>query len=105
MCGLLQGNEKMCSEAYDAFFQRYPYCYGYWKKYSDMFKKHGDLIKAAEVSKVFFLFITMTVHALNPIFILTGIALINYGFVFGSQVRNFSIYSFLFMYHGYKLQC
>ena len=40
----------MCSEAYDAFFQRYPYCYGYWKKYSDMYKKHGDLIKAAEVS-------------------------------------------------------
>ena len=50
--GLLQGNEKMCSEAYDAFFQRYPYCYGYWKKYSDMYKKHGDLIKAAEVSNV-----------------------------------------------------
>ncbi|KAK7104119.1 pre-mRNA-processing factor 39-like [Littorina saxatilis] len=44
-----EGDEKMCGEAYDAFFQRYPYCYGYWKKYSDMFKKHGDLIKAAEV--------------------------------------------------------
>ncbi|KAL8583544.1 hypothetical protein ACOMHN_054860 [Nucella lapillus] len=44
-----EGNQKMCSEAYDAFFQRYPYCYGYWKKYSDMHKKHGDLIKAAEV--------------------------------------------------------
>ncbi|PVD26290.1 hypothetical protein C0Q70_13961 [Pomacea canaliculata] len=44
-----EGDEKTCSIAYEAFFQRYPYCYGYWKKYSDMFKKHGDLIKAAEV--------------------------------------------------------
>ena len=44
----------MCVEAYNAFFQRYPYCYGYWKKYSDMHKKHGDLIKAAEVSSTLF---------------------------------------------------
>ncbi|KAK7483566.1 hypothetical protein BaRGS_00025240 [Batillaria attramentaria] len=44
-----EGDQKACTEAYDAFFQRYPYCYGYWKKYSDMHKKHGDLIKAAEV--------------------------------------------------------
>lgn len=57
---LSQGDEKTCSIAYEAFFQRYPYCYGYWKKYSDMFKKHGDLIKAAEVSHKFILSFLIT---------------------------------------------
>lgn len=28
-------------EAYDAFLFRYPYCYGYWKKYADLEKKKG----------------------------------------------------------------
>jgi hypothetical protein len=28
-------------EAYDAFFSRYPYCYGYWKKYSELEKRFG----------------------------------------------------------------
>ncbi|XP_069114991.1 pre-mRNA-processing factor 39-like isoform X1 [Argopecten irradians] len=36
-------------EAYDAFFGHYPYCYGYWKKYADMEKRHGNLEKATEV--------------------------------------------------------
>ena len=29
-------------EAYDQFLFRYPYCYGYWKKYADFEKKKGD---------------------------------------------------------------
>merc|ERR1711981_1436536 len=28
-------------EAYDQFLFRYPYCYGYWKKYADFEKKKG----------------------------------------------------------------
>lgn len=28
-------------EAFDAFLHRYPYCYGYWKKYADFEKKKG----------------------------------------------------------------
>ena len=39
-------------EAYDAFFSYYPYCYGYWKKYADLEKRHNDLTKAVEVRKV-----------------------------------------------------
>ncbi|KAJ8290503.1 hypothetical protein GJAV_G00013720 [Gymnothorax javanicus] len=35
--------------AFDAFFARYPYCYGYWKKYADMERKHGDTELAEEV--------------------------------------------------------
>ncbi|KAJ8341638.1 hypothetical protein SKAU_G00339290 [Synaphobranchus kaupii] len=33
--------------AFDSFFARYPYCYGYWKKYADMERRLGD-IKLAE---------------------------------------------------------
>merc|ERR1712226_1038758 len=29
-------------EAYDQFLFRYPYCYGYWKKYADFEKKKGE---------------------------------------------------------------
>ncbi|XP_078590957.1 pre-mRNA-processing factor 39-like isoform X5 [Branchiostoma floridae x Branchiostoma japonicum] len=35
--------------AFDAFFMRYPYCYGYWKKYADVEKKHGNIEQAQEV--------------------------------------------------------
>jgi len=28
-------------KAYDAFLTRYPYCYGYWKKYADFEKRHS----------------------------------------------------------------
>ena len=30
-------------EAYDAFLFRYPYCYGYWKKYADLEKRKGAM--------------------------------------------------------------
>ncbi|XP_070503379.1 pre-mRNA-processing factor 39 isoform X2 [Chironomus tepperi] len=36
-------------EAYDKFLSRYPYCYGYWRKYADYEKKKGSLEKCEEV--------------------------------------------------------
>ncbi|XP_048831551.1 pre-mRNA-processing factor 39-like isoform X1 [Brienomyrus brachyistius] len=35
--------------AFDSFFARYPYCYGYWKKYADLEKKAGNVKTAEEV--------------------------------------------------------
>jgi len=29
--------------AFDAFFERYPYCYGYWKKYADLEKRNEKI--------------------------------------------------------------
>ncbi|XP_056260839.1 pre-mRNA-processing factor 39 isoform X2 [Seriola aureovittata] len=36
-------------KAFDVFFLRYPYCYGYWKKYADIEKKHENIQVAEEV--------------------------------------------------------
>ncbi|XP_069014620.1 pre-mRNA-processing factor 39 isoform X2 [Embiotoca jacksoni] len=36
-------------KAFDIFLMRYPYCYGYWKKYADIEKKHGNVQVAEEV--------------------------------------------------------
>lgn len=36
-------------EAYDGFFERYPYCYGYWKKYADLERRKGNLETAMQV--------------------------------------------------------
>lgn len=36
-------------EAYTAFLKRYPYCYGYWKKFADLEKRNGSQEKAFEV--------------------------------------------------------
>lgn len=36
-------------KAFDAFFLHYPYCYGYWKKYADIEKKHEHVQVAEEV--------------------------------------------------------
>jgi len=44
-----ESNLDNCREAYEAFFSHYPYCYGYWKKYSDMEKKNGNKEKALEL--------------------------------------------------------
>lgn len=38
-------------KAFDVFFLRYPYCYGYWKKYADIEKKHGNIQVAEEVKQ------------------------------------------------------
>ena len=36
-------------EAFSKFLQRYPYCYGYWKKFSDFEKRNGSPAKTMEV--------------------------------------------------------
>uniref|UniRef100_V9KFW1 Pre-mRNA-processing factor 39 n=1 Tax=Callorhinchus milii TaxID=7868 RepID=V9KFW1_CALMI len=36
-------------KAFDNFFSYYPYCYGYWKKYADFEKRHGNMKLAEEV--------------------------------------------------------
>ncbi|KAI3364436.1 hypothetical protein L3Q82_011233 [Scortum barcoo] len=36
-------------QAFDVFLVRYPYCYGYWKKYADIEKKHNNIHVAEEV--------------------------------------------------------
>ncbi|XP_066550663.1 pre-mRNA-processing factor 39 isoform X2 [Amia ocellicauda] len=36
-------------KAFDAFFSRYPYCYGYWKKYADIERRQGNIKQAEEV--------------------------------------------------------
>ncbi|XP_037606894.1 pre-mRNA-processing factor 39 isoform X1 [Sebastes umbrosus] len=36
-------------KSFDIFFLRYPYCYGYWKKYADIEKKHENIQIAEEV--------------------------------------------------------
>ncbi|XP_068731526.1 pre-mRNA-processing factor 39-like isoform X2 [Montipora capricornis] len=36
-------------QAFEAFFKRYPYCYGYWKKFADMERKNGNIDRAKEV--------------------------------------------------------
>ncbi|XP_069501062.1 uncharacterized protein [Ambystoma mexicanum] len=47
---LEQANHIIASrKAYAAFFTRYPYCYGYWKKYADMEQRFGCLKEAEEV--------------------------------------------------------
>lgn len=40
---------KPAREAYDEFLGRYPYCYGYWKKYADLEKRHRHMERAVEV--------------------------------------------------------
>ena len=47
---LLQNHIVAARTAFDSFFARYPYCYGYWKKYADMERRLGDMKLAEEVS-------------------------------------------------------
>ncbi|NXA35615.1 PRP39 factor, partial [Eudromia elegans] len=35
--------------AFDKFFTHYPYCYGYWKKYADLEKRHDNFKQSDEV--------------------------------------------------------
>jgi len=37
-------------EAYDKFLARYPYCYGYWKKYADYEKRKGSAEDCEQVN-------------------------------------------------------
>lgn len=45
----LQNALTAVRKAFDVFLLRYPYCYGYWKKYADIEKKHDNLQVAEEV--------------------------------------------------------
>ncbi|NXF12946.1 PRP39 factor, partial [Smithornis capensis] len=36
-------------KAFDRFFTHYPYCYGYWKKYADLEKRHEHVKQSDEV--------------------------------------------------------
>jgi len=46
-----QKNIEAAREAYDAFLELYPYCYGYWRKYADYERKHGTKEDCEKVSK------------------------------------------------------
>lgn len=46
----LQNVLEPVRQSFDVFFLRYPYCYGYWKKYADIEKKHGNIQDAEEVN-------------------------------------------------------
>ncbi|XP_066601471.1 pre-mRNA-processing factor 39 isoform X2 [Prorops nasuta] len=45
-----ESDAEAAREAYTKFLERYPYCYGYWRKYADYEKKKGD---PDNVQKVF----------------------------------------------------
>ena len=47
---LHQGDLESGRTAYDSFFGRYPYCYGYWKKYADLEKRKGTQSSTLDVS-------------------------------------------------------
>ncbi|XP_033110501.1 pre-mRNA-processing factor 39-like [Anneissia japonica] len=44
-----EGHLPSARKAFEEFFSRYPYCYGYWKKYADLEKKNGNMDMAKEV--------------------------------------------------------
>ncbi|OON20456.1 hypothetical protein X801_03661 [Opisthorchis viverrini] len=46
-----QQNIEHARKAFDDFFQHFPYCYGYWKKWAEMEKHKGDKLRSLEVYK------------------------------------------------------
>ncbi|QQP41249.1 Putative LOC100123653, partial [Caligus rogercresseyi] len=48
-----QGSLEEGRKAYDAFLDRFPYCYGYWKKYADLEKRNGESSSPERVIGVF----------------------------------------------------
>lgn len=38
-------------KAFDKFFTHYPYCYGYWKKYADLERRHDNIKQSDEVRR------------------------------------------------------
>ncbi len=47
---LFQDDVDSAVETYRAFLSRYPYCYGYWKKFADYVKKRTTLEECEAVS-------------------------------------------------------
>ncbi|KAK6052998.1 hypothetical protein COOONC_09496 [Cooperia oncophora] len=49
-----QSNDvKLAREMYDRFLAKYPYCYGFWKKYADMERRHQNFSDALNASSSF----------------------------------------------------
>lgn len=48
---LLQNHLAAARKAFDRFFTHYPYCYGYWKKYADLEKRHDNVKQSDEVRR------------------------------------------------------
>ena len=44
-----QNHLMAARKAFDKFFIHYPYCYGYWKKYADLEKRHDNIKQSDEV--------------------------------------------------------
>ena len=40
---------KLAREVYEPFLSKFPYCYGYWRKYADFELRHHSFDRAAEV--------------------------------------------------------
>jgi len=72
-------------KAFDAFFLHYPYCYGYWKKYADIEKKHDNIQVAEEVNM-----------RNNIVTILTDIAVLKWFTISGNNLIDFSRIIFIF---------
>ncbi|KAI6189974.1 hypothetical protein M3Y97_00066500 [Aphelenchoides bicaudatus] len=43
------GEVKIAEEAFDAFLKRYPFCYGYWRKYAVLLERNQQYEKALNV--------------------------------------------------------
>ena len=44
-------------EVFNAFLKRYPYCYGYWKKFADFQKRNGTPERVMEIFEQVFYFL------------------------------------------------
>lgn len=66
-----ESDVEAAREAYDAFLSHYPYCYGYWRKYSDYEKRKGSKKKCNEVLerglKAIPLSVDLWIHYINHI--------------------------------------
>lgn len=49
---LSQNDAEAAREAYTKFLERYPYCYGYWRKFADYEKKKGNPENVQTVSPI-----------------------------------------------------
>lgn len=47
-----QNDAEAAREAYTKFLERYPYCYGYWRKFADYEKKKGNPENVQTVSPI-----------------------------------------------------
>lgn len=64
-----EGHLRACRQALNGFLVRFPLCYGYWKKYSDIERRAGHNTKAEEVCerglKVIPLSVDLWIHFIN----------------------------------------